>query len=107
MCAETSTFRDLEFQNFFIWGDKSVTKLTNPNCDPPCRSSDVDSEFEEIECSNIKEWEFLLRKSNNSPFQGWWNNTDPCLAFILFYIIYQLIELGGHLKAVHLSLSSE
>ena len=53
-CA-AERFNGIDFENFFIWGDKSVTSLKNPDCESPCISSDVDNNYEDIECSNIKE----------------------------------------------------
>ena len=64
-----SNFEDIDFQNFFIWGDENVKTLTNPDCESPCRSSDVKNEFKEIVCPNIKDWRFLLWNSNF--FQGY------------------------------------
>ena len=48
-------FSGVDFPNSFVWGDNTVTLMSNPVCTAPCVPTDVIAGAFET-CSSIKEW---------------------------------------------------
>ena len=53
-------YNGIQFSNFFVWGDKTITTMETPGCLAPCSATDVVA-GSSITCDNVKDRESNIK----------------------------------------------